>query len=324
MKPELVKRYDTYSEYKIKYKRDFVHFYVDNDKCEKVEKLTDLQVYKNKFKDINDMESVVYKNRILCGKNRKSFLKEIMENKNIRNYFLKDTYTNKNEKLLDYRVQNITNKQSEIYGYSNMAKSNYEKQDKEYLINCMREKRYTKNYSRVLAKSKTGDINPAAKLTKEIVDKIREERYLLGYTQQVLADKYNVGRATIGDIVNYRTWVLKDDLSLRKYKVDNKVIINSLDYVTESCMYDRLKGNYILLDIPKEEIFIYLEKLPIERLLYMEIRDRNHNFIANSDLFFPIDNERTNCILASCNPVKAGRNIIYKHVEIVNKANFNK
>lgn len=322
MKAELVKKYDTYSEYKIKHKKDYIHFYVDNDKCEKVEKLTDLRIVKRKFKDINDLKSVVYKNRIICGKNRKSFIKEVLDCETRKNYFLKDTYTNEDKKLLDYRIKNITSKISDVYGYSVIPKHHYEKQDKEYLITCMREKRYSKNYSRELAKTKTGKVNPAAKLTEELVAKIREERYLLGYTQQALADKYSVGRPTIGDIVNYRTWVLKDDLSLRVYKKDRQIIINNLNSISDNCIYDRLTEKYILLDIPEKEVYIYLEKLPIDRLLYMEIRDRNHEFIANSDLFFPVDNDRADFILSSFNPIKNGRAITYQYKELLDNCKF--
>lgn len=322
MKAELVKKYESYSEYKVKYKRDYVRFYVDNDKCKIVESLTDIRVTKNKFKDINDLTSVIYKNRIICGKNRKSFVKEILGSENGKNYYLKDTYTSENQNVLDYRAQNITDNISNVYGYSVIPKQHYEKQDKEYLITCMREKRYSKNYSRELAKTKTGNVNPAAKLTEELVAKIREERYALGYTQQYLADKYNVGRGTIADIINYRTWVLKDDLSLRSYKKDNQVLVKNINFFSDSCIYDRLKEKYILLDIPEKEVYIYLEKLPIDRLLYMEIRDRNHEFIANSDLFYPVDNDRTDFILASFNPIKNGRAIIYQYKEVLDNCKF--
>lgn len=322
MKAELVKRYKSYSEYKLKYKKEYVHFYIENDKCKKVESLTELRVTKRRFKDINDITSIIYKNRITCGKNRKSFAKVIFGSEDRKNHYLKDTYTNENEKLLDYRSENITDNISEVYGYSVIPRHHYEKQDKEYLITCMREKRYSKEYSRELAKTKTGNVNPAAKLTEELVAKIREERYLLGYTQQHLADKYNVGRGTIADIVNYRTWVLKDDLSLRTYEKDNHTIITNLHFISDNCIYDRLKEKYVLLYIPEKEVYIYLEKLPIDRLLYMEIRNKNHEFIANSDLFFPIDNSRVKFILSSFNPIKNGRAVIYKYKELLDTSEF--
>lgn len=322
MRAELVNKFESHSEYKIKYKKSYIHFYVDNDKCEKVEQIEDLRVSKNKFTDINDFESIVYKYRILCGKNRKSFIREIIDNKPKKNYFLKDTYTNKNETILDYRTSNITDKLSEVYEYSKIPKYHYKNQDKEILVKGMREKRYSKNYSRELSKSKTGGVNPAAKLNEKLVSKIREERYLLGYTQQSLADKYNVGRGTIADIVNYRTWVLKEDLSLRAYKLNKQVVVKNTNCMLENSIYDRLKENYVLLDIPEKEVYIYLEKLPIDRLLYMEIRDRNHNFIANSDLFFPIDNDRTDFILSSFNPIKNGRAITYKYKDILDHCKF--
>lgn len=323
MRAELVKRHSNYSEYKIKYKKEYVHFLVDNKYHNAVESLDNIHVSKTKFKDINDIKSNITSLRLYCkDKNSHSFIKTIKKEKSNKSYYLKDTYTNKNKYLLDYRMANITDKSSEVYGYSNIPKYHYEKQDKEYLVSCMREKRYSKNYSRELAKSKTGEINPSAKLTKETVKKIREERYLLGHTQQYLADKYKVGRATIADIVNYRTWVLKDDLSLRKYKTDVIVTIEDLTYSSETTIYDRLNKDYLLLNIPSEKISIYLEKLPIDRLLYLEVRDNDNKFIVNSDLFFPANNDRTACIVASFNPVKTGRCLAYRYMSLLNNIKF--
>lgn len=69
------------------------------------------------------------------------------------------------------------------------------------------EKRYSPEYAKKLSDTKIGDKNPKAKLTWEIVRKIRAEYVPRQVSQQALADKYNVHRSTVADIVNHRCWI---------------------------------------------------------------------------------------------------------------------
>ena len=44
------------------------------------------------------------------------------------------------------------------------------------------------------------------KLTADIVKKIRKDKETLNLSYQKLADKYDISKSTIADIINYRTW----------------------------------------------------------------------------------------------------------------------
>jgi hypothetical protein len=46
----------------------------------------------------------------------------------------------------------------------------------------------------------------SALLTKSEVSEIRFRALILGETQISLAREYGVGRSTVGDVINYRTW----------------------------------------------------------------------------------------------------------------------
>ena len=44
------------------------------------------------------------------------------------------------------------------------------------------------------------------KLNEDIVKQIRQDREKLNLSYQKLANKYNVSKATIADIITFRTW----------------------------------------------------------------------------------------------------------------------
>lgn len=46
----------------------------------------------------------------------------------------------------------------------------------------------------------------SAVLTESQVSEIRLRVSILGQAQTHVAEKFNVGRSTVGDVVNYRTW----------------------------------------------------------------------------------------------------------------------
>jgi len=54
-----------------------------------------------------------------------------------------------------------------------------------------------------------GENNPHAKLTFDIVSQIREDWSTGKYKKKQLAKKYNITPASISDIVNFKTWVVK-------------------------------------------------------------------------------------------------------------------
>jgi DNA-binding XRE family transcriptional regulator len=93
-------------------------------------------------------------------------------------------------------------------GHSFRGKRNYTmtKQAKENIRNGINEKRYSEEYALKLSKNKLGSKNPQVKLSVEQVLAIRKLYESNDWTQQALADRYEVKRTTIADIVNRRTW----------------------------------------------------------------------------------------------------------------------
>lgn len=66
-------------------------------------------------------------------------------------------------------------------------------------------KRYTREYAKKLSVTKQGERNPQSRLDVEKVMEIRE-LYEQGYTQQALADMFDVKRSTVQDVVQRKTW----------------------------------------------------------------------------------------------------------------------
>lgn len=319
MKVSLEEKFDNYSKYSIKYKSKIIYFYIDNVFSDKIETLK-LRVCKRNIRDIDDINKTFVKYRIVEYKNNNSLMGLLTGIKN--KYYLKDTFSNKNEEIIDYRLSNVTTSVKEVIGYTDFARKKIEMQDTEYMYECIRIKRYTKNYSKELAKSKTGQFNPCAKLNSSIVGEIRAEYNTNLVSQQYLANKYNVGRCTIADILNYRTWVLKDDLSLRQFKKDKTLEVVCCDKIVNENIYDNLKQDYVLYYIKNHNINIYIEKLPIDRLLYMEIRDKNDKFIVNCDLYFKNDicfRMKKGYIISSTNPVKFNKSDLINYINLLSR-----
>lgn len=103
MKANLVEKYDNYSLYSLKYKKGLIYFYVDNIYSDKLENLS-LRVSKRKFRNINNIDEFIIKYRLNSIKNV-SFLSLLTGEK--KRYYLKDSYTNLNEEIIDYRFSSF-------------------------------------------------------------------------------------------------------------------------------------------------------------------------------------------------------------------------
>ncbi|MGW9128085.1 NUMOD3 domain-containing DNA-binding protein [Paenibacillus chitinolyticus] len=84
------------------------------------------------------------------------------------------------------------------YTLSDKAKQNIQK--------GILEKRYTVEYASKLSKAKKGEKNPQSRLTIEKVREIRDLYESGSLSQWKLAQKFEVSRSTIQDIVQYKTW----------------------------------------------------------------------------------------------------------------------
>ena len=209
----------------------------------------------------------------------------------------------KNENTLDLRWQNITTNRRDVDQFTERCKENYQKQDKSYFFQQMRKKRYTKEYSTKLSRAKASENNTMVKLNYDIIKEIREAYEMQLLSQQELAKQYQVGRATIADIVNYRTWAMKEDSTIRQFKSCKP--ISKLKY--GETLYDRIPDKESYLEI--DDYLIYFEKLPIERLLYIEVRTGG-NFLLSMDLYFPEGKRRglkNEFIVSSVTPHKVNK-----------------
>lgn len=70
----------------------------------------------------------------------------------------------------------------------------------------IRKNRYTEEYAKKLSVTKQGTKNPFARLTEAEVVVIRELFATGKWSHQALAERYNVARTTISDILHRRTW----------------------------------------------------------------------------------------------------------------------
>lgn len=130
-------------------------------------------------------------------------------------------------------------------------------------------KRYVTNYKNkptsllITNHKKTrGSKNKNAKLTEQDIISIRR-RYLAGESQKIMADEYKVRRATIGDIINGRSWFyvkeLKKEveekyLSSKKVKTNRKKLMDLYEQIAlDMCLKDGVKiWNLNYLEIAKK------------------------------------------------------------------------
>lgn len=93
-------------------------------------------------------------------------------------------------------------------GHPFWGKKDYIMSDKakENIRQGINEKRYTEEYAQKLSDTKKGTKNHQSKLTEKQVIEIRNLHKTGQWSHQAIADRYNVKRPTISDIINKRTW----------------------------------------------------------------------------------------------------------------------
>lgn len=300
---------DTYTILKVYYRKEnkYLDVLIDTEDLDKV---------KNKKIYIR-LDNNIYRPTILNGKYKERLQSFLIPN-------IKRAYC-KNKNYCDCRKENITPSPLEVNGLiertsikmkESSLKMSKEKRDN--ITRGSRENRYTKDYSIKLQEDKLGEKNISAVLTWDLVNEIRKISREKHISQYELADIFNVGRATIADIINYRTWTVNPMLNERVYKNDNiRIITNKEPYEDNfELAYDDMLLNNILLQFQDE--FIYVEKLSIGGLIYLEQRNFEGKCLASVDVYIPYCKNKFMkkfYIIAKMNPRSKGRECFYKFID---------
>jgi hypothetical protein len=173
-------------------------------------------------------------------------------------------------------------------GYKNMSE-----EGKRNLIRGIKENRYSKDWSDKLSVTKKGTRNPQTVLNPAIVRKIREEYALRNFTQLSLAEYYKVGRTTIADIVNYRTWNEIGENPNKTYRIyqENEVIpLNIKETPVQEYVFtnkDIWKEDFVIeLQGSGAVEYIFCQKIG-EIKLYVEVRNSKKEFVHSFEVVFP-------------------------------------
>jgi len=236
---------------------------------------------------------------------------------------LKISYS-KNRNHCDCRKDNITSSPLEVIGLveENSIKMKasslkMSKEKRENITRGSRENRYTKDYSNKLQEDKLGEKNISALLTWDLVNQIRKISIDENISQYELANMFNVGRATIADIINYRTWTVNPKLKERVYKDDNIKVIKKINDISDvQFSYNDMYFDNILLMF--EDEFLYIEKLSIQGLIYIEQRNIDGKCLASVDIYIPVNKSKLMkkfYSIAKMNPRSKGREYFYKFID---------
>lgn len=278
--------------------------------------------------DTEDLEKV--KNKKICMRLEKgNYIPRIFNGKyymSLQSFLtpeLKISYS-KNKNYLDCRKSNITSSPHEVEGFiehrSLKIKESSLKMSKEKrnnIIKGMRENRYSKDYANKLQEHQLGEKNLNSVLTWDLVNEIRDIARNQNISQYELSDRFNVGRGTIADITNYRTWTINPELNERIYKEDNVKIVKNVNISNNTeFTYNDILFNNILLKFNDERL--YVEKLSIEGLIYIEQRDNENKYLASVDVYIPKHKNKSMkkfYIIAKMNPKSKGRPYFYSLIE---------
>lgn len=307
----------------VPYKKTVVHITIDKEDIEIASSIQGRWIYANKGIDEKTGKTYFY---VRSNKESSLYLHKLIANCDITDsvYFKDNDSTNirkENLSVNSYDVDDafIEKRRQAFYNMSEEAKFNFYK--------GMRENRYTKEWSDKISDAKKGENNPRSVLTPKIVEEIRYQYAKREVTQKSLADTYNVGRTTIADIVNYRTWNEIGENPNKKYRQYNEEQIFLLD-LTNTPISKHLFNN---ADIPQEEFvlevqslnnteFIFVQKIGSIKL-YVEIRNKSKEFVSSFEVVFPeyITNQHIhNYVITHQKPLRyMNRHDIHLYMQLV-------
>jgi predicted XRE-type DNA-binding protein len=228
----------------------------------------------------------------VCNKDKSIYLHKLIvgASKEDKVYFKDKNYTNLRKENLSINTFEVDDafREKRKKAYQNMSP-----QGKANLLRGIKWNRYSKEWSDKLSNTKKGEQNSNTKLNAQLVREIREAYATRRFTQQALADYYQVGRTTIADIVNYRTWNEIGEDPNKEYRVykENEVIELNLQETPiqwrEFTNEDIWKDDFVLHVIDKSvEEYLFIQKIGKIKL-YVEVRDKNKEFYHSFEVVFP-------------------------------------
>ncbi|PLS19444.1 hypothetical protein CVD28_03240 [Bacillus sp. M6-12] len=273
---------------------------------------------KSYFYFISNQDKSIYLHKLLLGAGEEDKV-----------YFRDKDHTNLRKLNLTLNTYEADEsfRQKKREGYKNMSE-----QGRENLMKGIKQNRYSKNWSDKLSTTKKGQNNPQTILNPSIVRTIREEYALRHFTQKALADYYNVGRTTIADIVNYRTWNEIGENPNKEYRIykENELIPLNLK---ETPIQEHVFTN---VDISKEDFvielqgsgalqYIFCQKIG-EIKLYVEVRNSKKEFVHSFEVVFPeflTPQHIHNYVIAQRKPVRyMNRHGIHSYMQIISTLLF--
>ncbi|WCK57502.1 hypothetical protein PP175_25895 (plasmid) [Aneurinibacillus sp. Ricciae_BoGa-3] len=274
---------DEFAILEVPYKGNMVEIQIDKEDIGKVSSISGRWILLKKtpaiFYIVCNQDKTISLHKLLVGATKEDSV-----------YFKEKTYTNlsKSNLMINTYETDEAFRQKRKEAYQNMSA-----QGKVNLLRGIRDNRYSKEWSTKLSDKKKGKQNASSKLNEKIVRRIREEYSLHQVTQQTLAEYYKVGRTTIGDIVNYRTWAEIGEDPKKNYRiyVENQIIdLDLRETPIQEYLFtnkDILQQDVVLhVTATHSEEYIFIQKIGKIKL-YVEVRDKNKGFVHSFEIVFP-------------------------------------
>ena len=200
------------------------------------------------------------------------------------------------QSIHDFRNQNLTILAKEAYNYQEvrpMLEEVGRRRVEKAVEKGVFKERMSAEYSKKLMEKNMASGREASSLDEKDVAVIRE--LAKNESQAFLASKYNVSRATIADIVNYRIWnehaFSPEDM---RFLVDDNYVVVQLDLKE----YDRKIHEFSMTNTINKEIYTfgngyqYILKKQVEDQICLFKFDSEGNYMSDSHIRFVVPSHR--------------------------------
>lgn len=306
-------------EISVPYKNTVVSVFIDKEDLPLATSITGRWLVS--YKDIH--KTYFY---IVSNQNKRISLHKLIMNATSEDkvFFIDKDHTNLRKSNLSLNTFEVDDswRNAKREGYQNMS----EEKRMNLLIGIKRN-RYTKDWSDQLGTHKKGKKNPNTILNEKKIRQIREDYAVRKITQKMLGEKYGVGRTTIADIVNYRTWNEIGEDTTKTYRIYEENHIFPLNLkVTPIQEYKFTNADIPLMDFVIEleertsKEYIFFQKIG-KLKLYVEARDKKKEFIHSFEVVFPeflTDQNIHNYVITQRKPVRyMSRHEIHGYMKIL-------